>query len=123
MGLCSTDMVQVQVIDGRIVVNAASLTVQAQELQPFTRVVTGDQAQGLHTIQSAAAGVVLRYLVMAASVGAAHCLGARMACVQLIEANSCIACARCLGSYLPPDDSACSSFSSSSLIAQRTHPS
>lgn len=33
---------QVQVIDGRIVVNAASLTVQAQELQPFTRVVTED---------------------------------------------------------------------------------
>lgn len=55
MSLCSPAVAQVQVIDGRIVVNAASLTVQAQELQPFTRVVTGDQAQGLHTIQSAAA--------------------------------------------------------------------
>lgn len=32
---------QVQVIDGRIVVNAASLTVQAQEQQVYTRIVTG----------------------------------------------------------------------------------
>ena len=32
---------QVQVIDGRIVVNTASLTVQAQEAQAYTRVVTG----------------------------------------------------------------------------------
>lgn len=32
---------QVQVIDGRIVVNTASLTVQAQEQQVYTRIVTG----------------------------------------------------------------------------------
>jgi len=36
---------QVQVVDGRIVVNRQSLTVQAQEKQEYTRIVTEDNAR------------------------------------------------------------------------------